>query len=142
MGVLKDFDCSKVDKEQAVDGGDCDYNIIKPGMSYCGFCTKNVCRAFRKNIVVNRGKGNHLVNDDVMSGVLKCPACATPFELKYVALYQCKATMTVHLQQEETTAFVAEKNEIVKLGSKVGANVFEGGLLTIDVKVDKECVVM
>ena len=141
MGVLKDFDCSKVAKEQAT-LGEGDYNIIKPGMSYCGFCTKHDCRAFRKNVVVNRGKGNHLVNDDIISGLLKCPACATAFELSYVALYQCKATVTVHLQQEEKSEFVAEKSEIVKLGSKVGANVFEGGLLTIDVKTSTDCVVM
>ena len=140
MGVLKDFDCSKVKRDQAVEG-DSEFTLIRPGMSYCGFCPNRQCRVGNTNVVLNRGPGNHLVNDDIVSGVIRCPACHSPFELQYIALFQCSATVTAHLAQEEKSTFKAEGNEIVKLGARAGAPVFQNGLLTVDVKIARDCAV-
>lgn len=138
MGILKDFDCSTIQKDQAVDGVH-KYNIIEPGLSYCGCCRNKSCEAFRKLVVCNRGAGTHVVNDDLVSGIVKCPLCQSAVEMDYVALYRCSATVTVLSQNEETMVLRARGSEIVKLGKRVGGPVFESALLTVDAKVDREC---
>jgi hypothetical protein len=115
MGVLKNFDTSTVRRELATTG-DTDYNVVTPGLSYCGYCAHPHCRARTHLVVVNRGIGDHLVNDDIMSEVIKCPVCAKAVALEHISLYQCKATVTIHSHAEETSNFEATGSEIVKLG--------------------------
>ena len=141
MGVLKDFDCKTVKKSQVVEGKH-KWALINSGLSYCGFCKNNRCEAFNHNVVCNRGHGDHLVNDDLMTGAVRCPACNTQFQLEYVALFNCKATATLHTQQEEVTEYEAKGDEIVKLGTRAGnAPVFEGALLSIKTVKEKECII-
>jgi hypothetical protein len=141
MGVLKDFDCSKVSKDQAIEGKD-DFCTIQRGLSYCGHCPNSKCRAFRKLVVLNRGPGHHLVNDDIVSGIVRCPACQSPFEMKFLGLYQCKAVVTVHLREEQKTTFEAKGSEIVKLGCRnEGSAMFENGLLSVEAKLDSGCCI-
>lgn len=144
MGVLKSFDCSVVDRAQAMTGTD-SYNVIKPGMSYGAFCKSAGCRAQNHLVVVNRGPGSHLINDDIMSGALKCPVCSKEVELAHVMLYQCTATVTVHKQQEERSTFTAKNSEIVKVGVRNDQLSQQGGyLMECECRVDSrspDCIV-
>lgn len=141
MGVLKDFDCKAVKKDRAVEGNH-PWSLIQPGLAYCGLCRTNNCPAFKHVVVANRGRGDHLVNDDIISGAVRCPSCATPFQLEFIALYQCKAVVTLHAQVEETASYEASGDDLIKLGTRAGQGpVFEGALLSIKVVKERECVV-
>jgi hypothetical protein len=147
MGILKDFDCSRVAREKTVEGTS-DYNLVRPGMAYDGVCRKAGCRANGHMVVCNRGTGNHLVNDDITMNRIVCPICSMPFEMREIILYQCRADVTVHAREEQTSTLVAQGDEIVKIGSRVGAPIFESCLVTINTsalgitKSGKGCVVM
>lgn len=118
MGVLKDFDTSVVEHDKAVTDVTTRYNIIREGLSYSGCCTTSSCEGYRKNVICCRGFGNHLVNDDIVCGVPVCPCCKKDFVVETIMLYRCQATITVHGQQEESSAMLARGNDIVKLGQR------------------------
>eukprot|EP01062_Namystynia_karyoxenos_P023058 TRINITY_DN18874_c3_g1_i3.p2 TRINITY_DN18874_c3_g1~~TRINITY_DN18874_c3_g1_i3.p2 ORF type:complete len:147 (+),score=59.71 TRINITY_DN18874_c3_g1_i3:171-611(+) len=133
MGVLKDFDVNKVERSTVVDA-QTDYNIIRSGCSYAGFCGNASCPANKKYVVCNRGYGSFLVNDDVMSAVPKCPRCKSTFELRNVCLFQCRATVTIHDHQEQTATYKVQGEEVVKLGSKMDLKINPHALMSIETK--------
>ena len=141
MGILKNFDAGSVKKDKVVTSS-CPWTTISPGLAYCGFCKNAGCRAHNSNVVMNRGKGLHVVNDDIAGGVLRCPACRSPIELAYLALFACKATVTVMRHAEEKAQFEAKGDEIVKIAA-AGGTQMEEALVTVDAKVAGDgCVVM
>ena len=135
MGVLKDFDCTVIRKDQAVEVGSEKYNIINPGLSYLGICRERGCEALGRSVVCNRGHGSHLVNEDIMMENVKCPCCRKPFVMETIALFCCTATVVAHHQQEETTAVEAKGMEIVKFGAKNSQKLnLQGVLVTVTTK--------
>eukprot|EP00755_Sulcionema_specki_P025758 Sspe_Gene.84031::Locus_55162_Transcript_1_1_Confidence_1.000_Length_616::g.84031::m.84031 len=143
MGVLKDFDCSKVQHSKTVEGTT-DYNIINPGVSYSGFCGNDKCVAYKKGVVCNRGYGSHLVNDDIMSGQVKCPKCSMEFPMRHVCLYRCKATVTILDHEEQQESYVVKGDDIVKLGSKKDEKINPHALMSIEATSTSrpDCAVM
>ena len=137
MGLLKDFDCSNVQHDMA--GHDpSSHNVIRTGMSYSGYCRNPTCKeGFQKMVVCNRGVGHHLINDDIMNEVIKCPCCSKKITLDHISLFRCKAKMLVHSSEEEEQTFHATGDEIIKIGSKVGDAVFENYLMSIIVETPK-----
>ena len=140
MGVLKDFDCTKIRRDQAVEVGNEKHNIIRPGLSYLGICRQHGCPALGCSVVCNRGHGDHLVNDDIMTEVVKCPLCQKPFVLETIALFQCTGAITAHHQQEESTAVEAKGMEIVKFGARNSAKFnVQGVLISVKTKSLSSC---
>lgn len=137
MGVLKDFDCSNIQHETA--GRDpSSYNVIRAGMSYSGYCRNPNCKdGFQKMVVCNRGHGHHLINDDILNDVIKCPCCSKKVNLDHISLFRCKAKMIVHSTEDEEQKFEATGDQIVKIGSKVGEAAFENYLMSIIVETPK-----
>lgn len=134
MGLLKDFDCSNVKREQATAGNEA-YNVIRPGMSYVGICRNPNCKeAFQKTVVCNKGGGQHLVNDDLVNNVITCPMCKQPILFQHISLFRCKADVIVHSHNEEVTPFEAKGDEIIKIGKKVGGEAFDHYLMSVVVK--------
>lgn len=145
MGVLKDFNTTTVQREQAVDDTTTRYNIIRPGVSYSGFCTRQGCEGYRKQVICNRGIGSHLVNDDIMNNVPSCPCCRSEITIECINVFRCKAVVTVHDQVEEKCHLVATGNEIVKLGQRSADHVVfsTNRLVTVDAsELDRSCCMM
>lgn len=142
MGVLKDFDCSKVNRDTTVEGTTA-WRIIRPGLAYCGYCRNRTCPAGNQNVVCNRGPGIHVVNDDLVSGVVKCPSCSSPVEMEYISIFQCTAVVTILSQEEQRTELKATGEEIVKIGRRAGLPMFDNSLMTIEAKASRsrDCVV-
>ena len=144
MGVLKNFDCSTLQRDQAIMDGATPYNVIHDGLSYGGHCLNKACVAFHKSVICNRGAGCHLINDDIVMGVVQCPCCRQPFDMENINLFRCTATVTIHSQQEETSEFHASGMEIVKIGKKLNHDAFQSFLMTVNVKQTsnrKECLI-
>lgn len=117
MGVLKDFNTSKVSHSKAVDGVS-KYSVVQPGMAYRGSCRSRGCPGNGHLVICNRGLGNHLINDDIVSEIPKCPCCKAVFVVEDVLLFQCKATVRVHAQTEEISSLVARGDDIVVIGQR------------------------
>jgi hypothetical protein len=117
MGVLKDFNTSTVSHSKAVSGAS-SYSMVQPGMSYRGVCRTRGCEGSSHSVICNRGHGNHLINDDIMNDVPKCPCCRVVFSVDDVLLFMCNAKVTVHTQTEEVTSLIARGDDIVVLGQR------------------------
>lgn len=142
MGALKDLDLSRVNKEKTV-AGSSPYNTIRPGMAYAGICKTPSCIGSGQLVLNNRGHGSHLVNDDLMMGAVRCPCCNAPFELEFIALFECTAVITHHRAQEEHQTLIAKGDDLIKLGCKANAfTAVENGLLTIESKSNDKCSIM
>ena len=135
MGVLKNFDCSTHKKDYVGTSGG-DWTIIHPGLSYCGTCKQRDCAACHQNVVMFRGgSGTFVVNDDISTGEsLRCPMCRSAVPLAYVALFRCRAAVTVLRHEEESTELVAKGDEIIKINSEGQNQINTEALVTIKVK--------
>ncbi|KAJ9443714.1 hypothetical protein DIPPA_15547 [Diplonema papillatum] len=142
MGVLKDFDCNTVKNEKTVVATDNDFRIVRSGLSYSGVCKNDQCTAKGQGVVCNRGHGTFVVNDDIMSGLVKCPKCGHDFEMQAVNLYQCDAVVKVLDHTEEVQTYKPRHDDIVKLGSRKTLTIQPQALLCIDVRQPKQCAVM
>ena len=144
MGVLKDFNTSKVSHTKAVDGKN-KFSMIQPGVAYRGTCLTRGCEAYQKSTVCNRGMGNHLVNDDIVSDVPRCPSCSATFVVQDILLFQCRATITVHDQTEERTQMIARDDDVVLIGQRTTQQDFFSSQRLVTVEAighQKGCTVM
>ena len=142
MGVLKGVDCSKVKRVKTHEstGGP---NVVRCGVSYKGRCASKDCSAVGGDVVCNRGKGCFVVNDDVMSEKVLCPACQRPFELVNICLYQCKAKVTIVGHDDQSEDYEASGDDVVLLGGPVAPKNFQpGALVTVETLKPKQCSVM
>lgn len=143
MGVLKNFDASVVKHDKVSKAGATKYNVIVPGLSYGGTCTTQGCDGFRKQVVCNRKFGSHLVNDDIINEVPKCPCCMSSIAVDVVMLFEAKATLTVVQGRADGTddaaSLIARGDDVVMIGERKEStgtrNVFNANrLVTVDVK--------
>ncbi|CUG88745.1 Hypothetical protein, putative [Bodo saltans] len=117
MGVLKDFNTSTVSHSKAVSGVS-KFSIVQPGMAYRGTCRTRGCEGHGHSVICNRGHGNHLINDDIVNDIPKCPCCQAVFTVEDVLLFMCNAKVTVHTQTEEVSSLMARGDDIVVLGQR------------------------
>jgi hypothetical protein len=117
MGVLKDFDVSKLRRETAVIGNE-PHNVVIPGLNYMGFCHTPNCTVRNKCVVAQRGAGQFIINDDIVSGRTACPMCRQQFDLEALVLYQCKAKATLLRHVEETSEYSTSGQELLVIGAK------------------------
>uniref|UniRef100_A0A7S1J3Y5 Uncharacterized protein n=1 Tax=Eutreptiella gymnastica TaxID=73025 RepID=A0A7S1J3Y5_9EUGL len=113
----KGLNLNSVSRTEAIEG-DTDYMIVEPGLNYLGFCKGEKCVASNKSVVCRRGHGSHMVNEDVTHDKVLCPKCHLPFEVAEIALYRCKAKVTIHDHQSTTDAYECKGKEVVKLGAR------------------------
>eukprot|EP01060_Flectonema_neradi_P029326 TRINITY_DN4027_c0_g1_i4.p1 TRINITY_DN4027_c0_g1~~TRINITY_DN4027_c0_g1_i4.p1 ORF type:complete len:143 (+),score=13.49 TRINITY_DN4027_c0_g1_i4:127-555(+) len=135
MGVLKDFDCTTVNHSQTVQSSNPNC-VIRPGLSYSGFCKNKECASADKSVVMNRGIGSFLVNEDIMGDLIKCPGCGKAFDMTSVNLYRCKAVVTVLDHNEDVEKYHPKGEAIVKIGSKKGTNLSASALLQVETSLD------
>jgi hypothetical protein len=74
--------------------------------------------AWRSLVVAHRGFGEFIVNEDIISGACKCPACDQQFSMHQIVLFLCKATARLLSQSESSSEYVADKpDEFLIVGS-------------------------
>eukprot|EP00760_Papus_ankaliazontas_P038428 PhM_4_TR9130/c0_g2_i2/m.7560 len=130
MGVLKNFDCATMSHTTVTNGAE-DFKTILPGLSYLGMCTSEGCRARGQRVVCNRGMGDHLVNDDIVSGVILCPACRGPVEMQTIALFRTDGRFVLHDHSTSEETLRVHGDEVVMLGQQAAGGGSSSLLLTI-----------
>lgn len=141
MGLLKGVDCTKLQRSTALEA-ETDYNVIRVGVSYSGFCNTSGCRAFRKSIVCNRGLGDHIVNDDMAMGIVTCPVCRARVELRAINIFDSNASISVQHDEGETVQFVTAKgDEIISITMQKDQTSTRSPLLVISATAIKRCTV-
>eukprot|EP00754_Rhynchopus_humris_P038653 Rhum_TRINITY_DN21268_c0_g1::Rhum_TRINITY_DN21268_c0_g1_i1::g.173581::m.173581 len=143
MGVLKDVDCKQVSNSKTVMSGN-EHAVVHSGVAYSGRCANKECKAYNGTVVCNRGRGCFVVNEDIMAGLVKCPACSLPFELVHVCLYQCKARVTIVDHDEQSQDYNPSGDNVVLLGGQQQKGLIKpNALLTVQTLGPKnKCAVM
>lgn len=95
-------------------------NTLTPGLMYSGVCSNKDCAAYSSRVRCFKGKGVWRPKDDIVAGIVRCPACKTRFEILEFNLYMCSARISYCLSGEEAAAFQVSHSteaQFVKLGS-------------------------
>lgn len=145
MGVLKDFDCARLERT-TVTAARTEHNVIRPGLAYIGTCTSTTnCTARGQQVVCNKGHGSHLVNDDIITGTVRCPSCNAPFEMQKVAIYQAKAVFELHGHTSVRDEVTVVGEEVLLIGQRLKQAVNNNLLMTVTTSAvggsKKECVI-